>query len=387
MTGRSKPEISGIGDWFKVANPVSLPQCVSMQRSFLLIIAVLFAALTLGNQAFAQAASNFAYFLDNINDSTVNSTPAGYAVIGEAGATDRANWTASGRIVGVSAALNQTSTNSLWSTISSLFSSSTPVSPNQKNLLAQNIISNALQYPDEFPNPAEGNLTQSNGYVIWAQDFERDPLASTDELYAGVTAVLWAGRQLLGTNVKIIPVPASYLFKTLGGYNSGNIVHGDGATPYLASLGLSAPPTNPQTNSGGEWNFLSMLYENHLIDGFLGQQYAINNSGALPGSVSGDTMHFYEDMPYAILSAHDNPPQLTSTSPGGPPWASHYYGDMPFQAGVYWNTNVIDSSFNPSSYLTPTESALTELAVPEPSTYALLLMTAAGALWMTRRRR
>jgi hypothetical protein len=60
---------------------------------------------------------------------------------------------------------------------------------------------------------------------------------------------------------------------------------------------------------------------------------------------------------------------------------------MPFQAGVYWNTNVIDSSFNPSSYLTPTESALTGLAVPEPSTYALLLMTAAGALWMVRRRR
>ena len=359
-----------------------------MNRSFPSIVAVLFAALTLGNQAFAQAASNFAYFLDNMNDSTVNSTPAGYAVIGEAVATNRANWTASGRIVGVSAALNQTSTNSLWSTISPLFSSSTPVSPNQKNLLAQNIISNALQYPDEFPNPAEGNLTANNGYVIWAQDFERDTLASTDELYAGVTAVLWAGRQLLGTNVKIIPVPASYLFKTLGGYSSSHIVHGDGTTPYLASLGLSAPPTtNPQADSGGEWNFLSMLYENHLIDGFLGQQYAINNSDALPGSVSSDTMHFYEDMPYAILSAHDNPPQLTSTSPNGPPWASHYYGDMPFQAGVYWNTNVIDSSFNPSSYLTPTESALTGLVVPEPSTYALLLMTAAGALWMVRRRR
>jgi hypothetical protein len=48
---------------------------------------------------------------------------------------------------------------------------------------------------------------------------------------------------------------------------------------------------------------------------------------------------------------------------------------------------VIDPSFNPSSYLTPTESALTELAIPEPSTYALLLMTGAGALWMARRRR
>ena len=368
-------------DWFKVASPVSLPQCVKMHRSFLLIVAVLFAALTLGNQAFAQAASNFAYFLDNINDSTVDSTPAGYAVIGEAGANDRANWTASGRIVGVSAALNP----SLWSTISSNFSSSTPVVDKQQ--LAQNIITSALQSPSEFPLSSERIPTASNGFVIWAQDFEKDT-SSPDELYAGVTAVLWAGRQLLGTDFKIIPVPASYLFKTLGGYNSGNIVNGVGSTPYLASLGLSAPPTtNPQADSGGEWNFLSLLYENHLIDGFLGQQYAINNSDALPGSVSSDTMHFYEDMPYAILSAHDNPPQLTSTSPNGPPWASHYYGDMPFQAGVYWNTNVIDSSFNPSSYLTPTESALTELAVPEPSTYALLLMTAAGALWMTRRRR
>jgi len=349
------------------------------------IAAVLFAASTIGNQVFAQAATNFAYFLDVMNDNNVSSTPAGYAVIGEASATDRANWTGSGRIVGLSAALNQSSTTSLWSTISSLFSSSAPVAPNQRNLLAQNIISNALQYPGEFPNPAEGNLTQSNGYVIWAQDFEYDKEATTDELYAGVTAVLWAGRQLLGTNVKIIPVPASFLFKTLGGYNSSNVVHGDGTTPYLASLGLSAlPTTNPQAGSGGEWNFLSMLFENHLIDGFLGQQYAINNSDALPGSVSLDTMHFYKDMPYAILSAHDNPPQLTSTSSDGPPWASHYYGDMPFQAGVYWNTNVIDSSFNPSSYLTPKESALTELAIPEPSTYALILM--AGAGWLLWRR-
>ena len=360
-----------------------------MHRPFLLIVAVVFAALTLGNQAFAQAASNFAYFLDYLTPSNVTNTPPGYAVIGEASSTDRASWTENGRIVGMSVALNA----SLWSTISSNFSSNTPVV--NKQVLAQNIINSALQYPDEFPNPAEGNRTQSNGYVIWAQDFEYDQVATTDELYAGVTAVLWAGRQLLGTNVKIIPVPASYLFKTLaktpGGYSSSHIIHGDGTTPYLASLGLSAPPTtNPQADSGGEWNFLSLLYENHLIDGFLGQQYAINNSDALPGSVSSDTKHFYKDMPYAILSAHDNPPQLTTntyTPPNGPPWASHYYGDMPFQAGVYWNTNVIDSSFNPSSYLTPTESALTGLAVPEPSTYALLLMTAAGALWMVRRRR
>lgn len=340
---------------------------------------ILLLAVTLGNQAFAQSTPNYAYFLDVLSDSNVSNTPAGYAVIGEASSTQRASWTDNGRIVGMSVALNS----SLWSTISSNFSSSTPVA--NKQLLAQNIINSALQYPGEFPLSSERTPTTSNGYVIWAQDFEFDSSSSTDELYAGVTAVLWAGRQLLGADFKIIPVPASYLFKTLGGYNSSNIVNGVGSTPYLASLGLSAPPkSNPQAGSGGEWNFLSLLHANDLIDGFLGQQYAENNQEALPGSVSSDTLHFYEDIPYAILSAHDNPSQLTDTTIGGPPWQSHYDGDMPFQAGVYWHTDV-DSSFNPSSVLTPTEQSLTSLAIPEPSALSLLAIGLGGWVMMRRR--
>jgi len=198
-----------------------------------------------------------------------------------------------------------------------------------------------------------------------------------------VTAVLWAGRQLLGTDFKIIPVPASDLFKTLGGYNSSHIVNGVGSTPYLASLGLSAPPP---PSSGGEWNFMSLLYKNSLIDGFLGQQYAVNNPDALPGSVSSDTMPFYEDMPYAILSAHDNPSQLSGTAPD-PKWQSHYDGDMPFQAGVYWNQENIDSTFSPSTYLAPTDRSLTSLGlVPEPSAVSLLAI-GLGGLAMLRRRR
>jgi hypothetical protein len=335
---------------------------------------ILVLVVTLGYQSFAQATPNFAYFLDVINDSNVSNTPAGYAVIGEANSTQRGSWTESGRIVGMSVALNA----SLWSTISSNFSSSTPVV--NKQVLAQNIITSALQYPGEFPLSVEKTPTANNGYVIWAQDFEYDSSSSTDELYAGVTAVLWAGRQLLGTDFKIIPVPASYLFKTLGGYNSSNIVNGVGSTPYLASLGLSAPPNNnPQAGSGGEWNFLSLLHANDLIDGFLGQQYAENNQDALPGSVSADTMHFYEDIPYAILSAHDNPAQLTDTTIGGPPWKSHYDGDMPFQAGVYWHTNVV-SSFDPSAVLTPTEQSLTSLAIPEPSAFWLIAVGLGGLI-------
>ena len=43
------------------------------------------------------------------------------------------------------------------------------------------------------------------------------------------------------------------------------------------------------------------------------------------------------------------------------------------------------------SYVDPTDEdnivGFRVATVPEPSTYALLLMTVAGALWMTRRRR
>jgi hypothetical protein len=347
---------------------------------------VLILVATLGNQAFAQATPNYAYFLDYLTPSNVINTPPGYAVIGEANPAQRQTWTADGRIVGMSTALNYgtgTPNPTLWSAISSNFSSSTPVVNKQQ--LAQNIINSALQYPGEFPLSSERRLPTTpanNGYVIWAQDFEKDT-SSTDELYAGVTAVLWAGRQLLGTDFKIIPVPASHLFKTLGGYNSSNIVNGVGSTPYLASLGLSAPPP---PSSGGEWNFMSLLYKNSLIDGFLGQQYAVNNPDALPGSVSSDTMHFYEDMPYAILSAHDNPSQLSGTAPD-PKWQSHYDGDMPFQAGVYWGQEIVDSTFSPSTYLAPTDRPLTSLGlVPEPSAVSLLAI-GLGGLAMIRRRR
>ncbi len=347
------------------------------------LTAALILAVTLGNQAFAQATPNYAYFFDYLTPSNVTNTPPGYAVIGEANPTQRQTWTADGRIVGMSTALNYgtgTPNPTLWSTISSNFSSSAPVVNKQQ--LAQNIINSALQYPGEFPLSSERTPTTSNGYVIWAQDFEKDT-SSTDELYAGVTAVLWAGRQLLGTDFKIIPVPASYLFKTLGGYNSSNIVNGVGSTPYLASLGLSAPPP---PSSGGEWNFMSLLYKNGLIDGFLGQQYAVNNPDALPGSVSSDTLHFYQNIPYAILSAHDNPPQLSGTPPD-PKWQSHYDGDMPFQAGVYWGQEIIDSTFSPSTYLAPTDRPLTSLGlIPEPSAFSLLAIGLGGLAMMRRRR-
>ena len=304
------------------------------------------------------------YFLDDTSQ-TAN-VPAGYGVIGEFSPGDRATLTSGGRIVGQSVALQNndgTDGYSLWSFIDDLFTSSTPVPDSDKPALAQQILSRVMLYPGEFPTPAEGMPTGAGGYVFWAQDYEFTPNKTpTDGAYAGVLAVMWAGRQILGDAVKIYPVPSSSIFKTLGSdtqgaYNSSHIINGDGTTPYLSSLGLSGLPANPSAASGGEWNFLSLAYANNLIDGFIGQQY----SSAFTGSVTPDTTAFYSaDLPYALMSAYADPSQVAT----GGPWNSAYYGNIPFHAGVYWDGAAVDPTWGqPAS----TNQRLRPTPVPLPT--------------------
>ncbi len=307
------------------------------------------------------------YFLDDTTQTT--NTPTGYGVIGEFSAAERKTLTDAGRVVGESVAFwNNDSAEgyNLWPFIEHLFTSSDPVAEGDKVMLAKEILSSVMQYPgfgpnDEFPCPDEGAPTSAGGYVFWAQDFEFAPgNAPTDEVYAGVLAVMWAGKQILGDSMKIYPVPASSIFKTLGSdtmgaYNSGNIISGDGTTPYLTSLGLmNLPTTNPAPGWDGEWNFLSLAYANGLIDGFFGQQYNSNYTG----EVTPDTRPFYSaDLPYALMSAYADPPQVAT----GGPWDSHYDGDIPFHAGVWWNAAVDPNWGQPASTnqkLKPTQAPL-----------------------------
>jgi|GEM_PF-2081369 len=306
------------------------------------------------------------YFLDDTTQTT--NVPTGYGMIGEFSASVRDNLTKNGRIVGESVALKNNHPAigfNIWPLIKDLFTSTTPVAEADKLALAQGILSQALLYPglsskDEFPSPGEANPTPAGGYVFWAQDFEFDPgNAPTDEVYAGVLAVMWAGRQVLGDAFPIYPVPSSSLFQTLGdgtqgAYNSEHIIHGNGATPYLASLGLRALPTDPAPPSGGEWNFLSLAYENKLIDGFFGQQY----NPTLPGRISTDTKPFYSaDLPYALMSSYA---ELAQVATGGP-WNTVYNGNIPFHAGVYWAGDVISSWGQPApanQKLKPTQALL-----------------------------
>lgn len=315
--------------------------------------------------------NSFVYFLDDTTQLT--KVPTGYGMIGEFSAAARGTLTKNGRIVGESVALKNNHSAigfNIWPLIKDLFTSTTPVAEADKLALAQGILSKVLTNPglslkDEFPSPGEANPTPAGGYVFWAQDFEFLPgNAPTDEVYAGVLAVMWAGRQVLGDAFPIYPVPSSSLFKTLGDdtpaqqglYSSDHIIHGNGATPYLASLGLKALPTVPAPPSGGEWNFLSLAYENKLIDGFFGQQYTPGQAGV----ISQDTKPFYSaDLPYALMSSYADPAQVAT----GGPWSTVYNGNIPFHAGVYWEADVISSWGQPA----PANQKLKPTQVPLPT--------------------
>jgi len=117
---------------------------------------------------------------------------------------------------------------------------------------------------------------------------------------------------------------------------------------------LTDLPTNLTAGSNGEWNFLSLAYANNLIDGFFGQQY----NSIYTGEVTPDTLPFYSaDLPYALMSAYCNPPQVAT----GGPWISDYYGSIPFHAGVYWPADVDPSwgqSASTNQKLKPTQAPL-----------------------------
>jgi len=334
---------------------------------------------------------DFAFFLDDLSKPQVaelsdSKSISGFTVIGEASAKLRKEFTNQGNIVGMSCSLldrpgDGTSGYNLWPKIKGLFTSSSPVA--DKKSLAEDILDSVLRYVPEFPDKNES--VAKPGYTIWAQDFEFNPgkVDLHNEVYAAITAILWAGRQLLGKDFLITPVPSSSLFKNLGDFNTDVILNGDGSTPYLTSLGLNElKDDNPQKNpdpSGpiwhGEWNFLSMLYENELIDGFLGQQYSINNADAIPGSISADTRHFYpsQNLPYSIISSWDGEvPQLQNNDQPPPPWKSHYDGLLPYQSGIYIHEEV-PQNFNPSEYLIPENDGLISLSISEDQSQAPVL--------------
>ena len=360
----------------------------------------------------AHAQQRFAYFLDHFTDANLSvEIPPGTVLIGWSNQAQRSGLVAMGRVTGCSTGLGSPGASKvLWHDsgvphdLHSLFNTAAPPdlsTPANRQTFARAVLKAACGIVDPentggFPSPSDPGVPPAPGmgYVLWAQDIE-GPINVPEETAAAILALFWAGREVLGPSMQIIPVPASIIQKTTAlAWDLKTVVEGStgGGSPadnYVKFLNLGATLSAANKTAlaaNDSIDLLSLLHlctaEGHpLIDGILAQQYSVTpcldcsacptdcesiNCDALPGRFSSDTPVFHDTtLPYAILSAHDNPHQLFLAPPAGgcdgipsagSPWKSFYRGSMPFQAGVYWNqeTIVAHSGFDPTHYLTPT---------------------------------
>jgi hypothetical protein len=358
-------------------------------RQQLMVALMLFLMLVLCPRlAPGSPSTDYVYFLDDFSAANVQNVPSGIAVIGETEATGsnaRSVLTAGGRVVGTQTEFNDTSRITWTSGLHDLFNGTAPdlSTPQARQAFALQVLQQSGITTDAANQPGGGfpvgadeewKPTPAGGYVLFTQDVE-GPVGTPEATAAAITAVMWASRELLGPDMKIVPVPASALIKEKAAdWNLKAALTGDGTDNYLSflDLGGSLGTTDQTALDANEIDLFSLLHlasaEGHpLIDGILSQQYSIHdaahppgqvNCGAIPGSFSADTPAFYDDsLPYALMAAHDNPAQLfidvnPNCASATPPWSSHYHETMPFLCGVYWSA-AVDPAFDPADYLLP----------------------------------
>lgn len=159
--------------------------------------------------------------------------------------------------------------------------------------------------------------------------------------------MLWAFKQVY-PDIQAIPVFDSYYVKSLGVFDVYSI------NALLSPLSLNVIPSSPQ--HGGQWNFISTLYYNALINGFIGDNYTVGAEGLIPI----DALPFYNQqppIPYLLQSSYSVLPKESTL-----PLKSGYQGDLPLNASIYFGDGP-SATFDPSVFLTPEPISLGQAGV------------------------
>lgn len=246
-----------------------------------------------------------------------------------------------------------------------------------------------LLYPDEMLDWQESQpQSGTDGFSFFAQDIEVDNSWMTNKRgtnsinaiksFAGITATLWAAGIYLNSNpsktsgspnTKIIPVVSRSITENIL-YNASvepdcELVDLSKVKDEVDSLlpqalpkyldGSGVPSTKIKTASGvttidrTSWNFMSLLYANSLIDGFISERYIQSNIGPnSPLTITPNAAPYYAstlNMPYALMASVNNPinahiPFKTALPPSERV-LTNFYGDAVVNSGMYMYPNKV----------------------------------------------
>tara|TARA_B100000073_G_scaffold106756_1_gene85729 strand:+ start:2190 stop:3482 length:1293 start_codon:yes stop_codon:yes gene_type:complete len=294
------------------------------------------------------SATSWGFFLDDSSQWT--NTPGTSVIIANERASFQKTVNNKGRVFGFDAAFKDgaTSARANWNRLSNNASTIKSSTNNQDK--ANNILNTVFLYGvgvlsnrGTAPIPGEGW-----GDWFYAQNFQvEDGNVDANQVYAQVTAITWAFKQLY-PEIPSIPTFDSYFVKSNEGTFSIEEINKN-----LAELGLKINAIPAKSSDKSEqWNFISTLYENKLIDGFIGDSFTVGQQGSIP---PGSLPFYQSNIPYALESKYPNITQ-------GDKFVSHYYGwkdKTPLQASIYFASGVnIPNNFSPDSYFSTKEVPL-----------------------------
>jgi len=246
--------------------------------------------------------------------------------------------------------------------------------------------SSVLLYPLDQLDPVEFlNPDSYTGSIFWAQDLEADstlnPSNKTDytkikKQFAGIVAVLWAGRQFLGDKFPIIPNVSKSIITNLRNNVGDELVNLDDVHDLVAPLltdnnqptlvnNFSSRPTYGE-HKRNSWSLMSYLKMNGLIDGFVSQETRGKvlspgdrlslNSYAAPFSLDSGC-----DVPYALQGYWNGPQGMPQKPSLSKKITIDYHGNMLLDSSMYFVGDAQQNSLMsllPDQYYSPLSQPL-----------------------------